>query len=303
MNFNFAIVILTYNAINTIESCLRDIIHLKKIIYCFDSSSTDGTQEYLNKNKINVKIIPKKLFDHSGTRNLAYQTLKNQYEYLVYITQDSYINSESLESLLSSFDNPKIAVAYGRQMPHKNADPFAIHSRMYNYPSISKTNFFSKNQTNDISTAFNSNSYSSYRVKALEDIGGFPIKNIVSEDLLVSAMLLLKGWGTCYNAHAIAAHSHNLTLIKEFKRYFDIGVSHYENRNVFSQFTNLKSEGLKFVISELKFLYPKSKYLILISLIKNILKFCGFFIGKKHFLINKKIKFFLSDSNFYFDNS
>ena len=41
-------------------------------------------------------------------------------------------------------------------------------------------------------TAFNSNSFAAYRRKALKDVGGFPINTILSEDMYVTAKMLLK---------------------------------------------------------------------------------------------------------------
>ena len=75
-------------------------------------------------------------------------------------------------------------------------------------------------------TAFNSNSFAAYRRKALKDVGGFPINTILSEDMYVTAKMLLKNWSVAYCADAKVYHSHNYTIWQEFKRYFDIGVFH-----------------------------------------------------------------------------
>ena len=77
-----------------------------------------------------------------------------------------------------------------------------------------------------IKAAFLSNSFAAYRRSALESVGGFPSDTIFGEDTFAAAKMLLNGWKIAYSAEATVYHSHNLTFIEEFRRYFDIGVFH-----------------------------------------------------------------------------
>ncbi len=81
--------------------------------------------------------------------------------------------------------------------------------------------------------------------EALEAVGGFaPV--IMCEDQYVAARMLEAGYSIYYAADASVIHSHNYSLMEEFKRYFDLGVffgSH--ERWIVDHFGTAGSEGYR----------------------------------------------------------
>ncbi len=143
-------------------------------ILVIDSGSTDGSDQIAVDAGFGLLRIDKRDFDHGGTRQLAAQQL-GDHEVIIFLTQDAVLSShDALGRLVASFDDPKVGVAYGRQLPRDGASPIEAHARLFNYPAES-----SKRTLNDvprlgIKTAFTSNSFAAYRTAALFAVGGFP---------------------------------------------------------------------------------------------------------------------------------
>ena len=86
-------------------------------------------------------------------------------------------------------------------------------------------------------------------------------------------------------------HSHGYSLIEEFKRYFDIGVFHQQEKWLLDEFGKPEGEGKKYVISELRYLIQMNKYhLIPLSILRNATKYLGYSVGKN----NKKLPVWLN---------
>ncbi len=137
-------------------------------------------------------------------------------------------------------------------------------------------------------------------MKRLAAVGGFPGKNIVSEDTLVSARMLLAGWKVAYCAEAQVYHSHGYSLWEEFQRYFDIGVFHAREPWIRQTFGGAEKEGLRFLSSELKFLRQTRPALILSALGRLPVRYLGFRAGLEERFIPRMLKRHLSmQKNFW----
>jgi len=225
--------------------------------------------------------FPPEKFNHGGTRNFALNEARG--EIVVFLTQDSVPEDGSVEKLAKVFDSKDIAVAYGRQLPAKNATAFAAHARFFNYSEAPYVRGYNDREKYGIKTVFNSNSFSAYRKKALLSAGGFPEEAILSEDMVAAAKLLKNGFRIAYVPEARAFHSHNYGIYKEFQRYFDIGVFHKKEKWIIDEFGRAEGEGLSFVISELKYLLNNGKwYLIPVAFLRNLGKYKGYFLGKHY---------------------
>ncbi|MBA0205332.1 glycosyltransferase family 2 protein [Pectobacterium aroidearum] len=258
-------------------------------VLVLDSSSSDDTAEISKKYGFKVEVIQRKNFNHGGTRNLGVSFLKNT-DIVIFLTQDSLPEAECIRNISSIFDcDEKIAVAYGRQLPHDDANPLAAHARYYNY---NKESFFSEyidKEKYGIKTVFTSNSFAAYRVEYFKKLGGFPTKTILSEDMYFAAKAIMAGYKTAYVSDAIVKHSHNYTPIEEFKRYFDIGVFHCDEEWIRINFGGAGGEGFKFIISEFKYLIKNHPLWIPRACVHNFFKICGYKIGKKYKLLPKSI--------------
>ena len=209
-------------------------------------------------------------------------------KYIIFLTQDALLDSEdSLYSIIKPFDDNMIGAVCGRQLPHDNANLLAKHSRLFNYKQESRVNTRANIPELGLKTAFMSNSFAAYNIKLLKEVNGFPENIILGEDLYVSAKMILKGYKTFYCSEAIVKHSHNYSLFEEFKRYFDIGVSHVSISDFLVEFKSPNKEGLRYLISELDYTIKRySLFWFCNSLIRSCLKFIGYNLGKHHLKIN-----------------
>jgi rhamnosyltransferase len=131
-----------------------------------------------------------------------------------------------------------------------------------------------------IKTAFLSNSFAAYRRSTFWDMGGFPDDVIFGEDMILAAKLILAGYGIAYNASACVFHSHDYSPCEQFGRYFDIGVLHARQSWVQDRFGNIRGEGMRYVLSELKSVRKFGLYWICSSLVSSAMKCAGYKLGR-----------------------
>src|ERR1017187_3285122 len=244
-----------------------------------DSNSDDGTRELASAEGYQVFRIDRRDFNHGGTRQLALKRVPWA-SIAVYLTQDAFLATpDSLDLLLSAFEDRRVAAAYGRQLPRAGAGPIEAHARLFNYPAQSDVRDFESRHTLGIKAAFLSNSFSAYRVSELQEVGGFPSDVIMAEDAIVAGRLLMAGWKTAYVAEAQVYHSHPFTIGQEFRRYFDIGVCHRREGWLREEFGDPGGEGKRFVMSELAYLAPHHLHLVPYALLRTASKAIGYQLG------------------------
>ena len=249
-------------------------------VYIIDSGSC--VEDYLNElDGLSYTIITTtpQNFNHGGTRQAAAEACKG-YQYLIYMTQDAIpANEFTLHNLLTAFENPKVGCAYGRQLPHKDATILAARARHFNYPEGSRFKGTADAPELGIKVSFISDTFAAYRPAALEEIGGFPSDVILGEDTYVASKMVLAGWLHAYVADAQVYHSHNYTIMQEFKRYFDTGVFHARESWIQQSFGKAEGEGKKFVLDELKYLIKNKPLLVFSTILRDGFKFLGYKLG------------------------
>lgn len=246
-----------------------------------DSASTDGTNFSTLPANWSLHRIASEDFNHGGTRNLALALLPACADIVVFITQDALLaDPHSLALLVSVFSDPAVACAYGRQLPHDSATPVAAHARLFNYPDASRTVSLNDKAKLGLKACFMSNSFAAYRVADLQAVGGFPSDVILGEDMSVAARLLMAGKSVAYVADACAHHSHNYSVMQEFRRYFDTGVFHARSPWLLAEFGSAGGEGLRFVRSELAYLWRHAPGWIPSALVRTAAKLIGYRLGR-----------------------
>jgi rhamnosyltransferase len=91
-------------------------------ICAIDSGSTDRTRELLAAAGARVLEIPRAEFQHGAARNRCAQEARG--EHLVFLSQDALPADERcLAELLAAFDDPRVAGATARILPHPGDDP------------------------------------------------------------------------------------------------------------------------------------------------------------------------------------
>lgn len=273
----------TYNGVAGFKRLLDSMrSESSKIDLCIiDSSSYDGTQELAKERVKNVTVIHSSEFNHGGTRQLMVDQ-NPDYDIYVFLTQDAYLADEdAIKKIIEPFSDPMVGAVCGRQLPHLDATPLAEHARRFNYPDGVQIRSMDDVPKLGIKTVFISNSFAAYRGTALRAVGGFPKHVIFAEDMYVVAKMLMSGWKMAYAGNAKCHHSHNYTLLEEFERYFDMGVFHAREPWIRQHFGGAGGEGLRFMISEIKFLGLSRVYLWPSAFIHNIAKFLGYKLGQQ----------------------
>lgn len=250
----------------------------RKII--IDSGSNDNTIKDAIAFGFEVIEINKSEFNHGKTRQQLVDAATD-IDICVFLTQDAILASpDSIANLVDAFDDPEVGMAYGRQLPHKNAGALETHARLFNYPAVSEKLSLVDVNRKGFKTFFCSNSFSAYRKSALEAVGGFPSDSIMGEDAIVAAKMLMAGYKKAYMADATVYHSHSYTLKEEFKRYFDTRVFHEQNKWLIDKFGKPTGEGMKFIKSELKYIIKNDFKSILKSITSLGAKWMGYKSGK-----------------------
>lgn len=247
-----------------------------------DSASSDHTVQIARNMGFAVNIIDGAQFDHGGTRNqAAFQAEPT--DIVIFLTQDAILTGvESLINLVQAFNDPLVAVAYGRQLPHGNANPIASHARYFNYSNKAYVCGLSDKDAKGLKTVFASNSFAAYRMSVFRDLGGFPCKTILSEDMYFASRAVLAGYRVAYVSQACVQHSHNYSPFEEFRRYFDIGVFQATEPWIGQAFGGAGGEGRRFLISEWHYLRHNAPWWIPRAWLHDFLKIVGYKLGKAH---------------------
>lgn len=249
-------------------------------IIIVDSSYSDDAQGIAESFGARLLKIKSGEFDHGGTRTMAAEEAKG--DIVIFLTQDALPSDEqAIENLVRPFEDVTVGAAYGRQLPYPDASPLAAHLRLFNYPEKSFLRSLKDKEKFKIRTPFLSNAFSAYRKKALLQAGGFKRRLILSEDTYAGAKLLLAGYKIAYAADARVYHSHNYTILQEFRRYFDIGVFHKAEEWILEEFGRAEGEGIAYVRSAAEYLMRKGRYFLLPELaLRTALKFAGYSLGR-----------------------
>lgn len=200
-----------------------------------DSGSTDGTIEFLRRQPVRLVQIPSSDFNHGLTRALAVREARG--DIVVFTVQDALpVDGHWMQPLVNALDDPRVAGAYSRQLPRRDATPF-VRERLNRWVVTSET---SRRQVIDNPAEFErlsplqrfqrivfDNVSSAVRRRVAIDI---PFRDRrFGEDLDWSYRVLLAGQAIAYVPASCVIHSHDRSLGYEFKRAY---LTHQHLRNL-----------------------------------------------------------------------
>lgn len=278
-----ALIIPTRNAVEHLDRLLPALkaqTLQPDTVLVVDSSSTDATVSRFQAFGAQVHVIAAKDFNHGGTRRWASQQVDA--DAMILMTQDAIpATPQTFANLYEELhQDPRNGVAYGRQLPHPGAGVLEAQSRQFNYTRQSRSKSLADAPELGIKTCFSSDSFSIYRRSALEAVGGFPVDVIGSEDAHVAARMILNGYQVRYAASACVQHSHNYSLLQEFRRYFDIGVFYGRERWIRDAFGAAGGEGKRYVLAEIQALREAGAlHRVPEVLLRSTLKLLGYRLG------------------------
>lgn len=271
-------------------------------IIVIDTNSKDKTRQICEKYEL-VKFIHINdgEFDHGGTRNMAAKRASG--DILVFMTQDAEPENEFfLEEITKKLGKDNIVASYGRQMAREDATVLEKFARDFNYNNIELIKSKDDIEKLGIKAFFMTNVCSAFITKEFWEIGAFPEKTILNEDMIISSKFILSGKKIHYAANARVIHSHDYTYIQQFKRNFDIAVSLVDYDEIL-KYAKSESEGVKYVKEAIKHLIKIKKiYLIPHLIIDSGFRFIGYKAGMNYKRIPMKLVKKMSMHSFYFNN-
>lgn len=238
----------------------------------------DFQKEYGN---ILVRHITKADFDHGATRN--YGVSLSKAPYFVMMTDDAIpADHRLLEELLRPFENKKVGMSYARQIPAEGCKVLESYTRSFNYPEFSCIKSADNMKDMGLKAFFASNVCAAYRRDIFDELKGFTNHTIFNEDMIYGRGLLDAGYLIAYEAEAVVAHSHNYSAFLQFRRNFDLGVSHALYPGVFAGLP-AESEGIRLVKKSCGYVLRQGKPWLIVKLIwQSGFKYMGYFWGKRY---------------------
>lgn len=259
-------------------------------------------QKIYGKKSIHVHVVAvrKREFDHGGTRRLGV-SLSNA-DYFLMMTQDAVPADDYLvERLIGALKEENCAAAYARQCAPFNSSMVEQCTRLFNYPRESRTKTKEDLAKLGIKAYFCSDVCTAYKRAAYEQAGGFPQRTIFNEDAILASALLEAGYGISYVAEARVMHSHNYSLGEQFRRNFDLGVSHAEYRDIFAA-VPAEREGTKMVMRILEYLVGQRRYFDVLDLLfQSTAKLMGYQAGRHYRMLPRPLVRRCSANPGYFD--
>jgi rhamnosyltransferase len=247
-------------------------------IIIIDSSSDDDTVPVAKNFGTKTIVIPRESFNHGKTRNIA--ALEAQGDIIVFMTQDALpADNALLHKLTAPLKKPEIAATYGKHVPKSDATPLEVFARYFNYPDQGSVKGTDDVKKYGNKTFFFSNVCSSMKKEYFLKVGMFPDDVRANEDMLIAAKFIRGGYEVAYVPEAMVVHSHNLSLLKLFRRYYDIGSSIRDNKSIL-QDIEAKGEGIRFVKEQIDYIVKQRKYFWLPRIfLESLTKYTGYRAG------------------------
>ena len=226
------IVILTKNAAAYLPETLPTIfdqqVDFKYEVLAIDSGSQDGSLELLSRFPVRLVQIPPESFNHGETRNLGARSASPDSQYIVFLSHDAMpANSSWLRCLVEPLvADPDVAGAFSRHTPRPGASASVVRQlvqltqsggsqRLVKQMPSSEDEFKAKK----FYYVFFSNTSSILR-KSIWEKYPFP-KADFAEDASWAEQVLRAGYKIVFEPGSVIIHSHNYTLIEQFRQNVD----------------------------------------------------------------------------------
>ena len=205
----------TYNGEKSLELCMESLksqAYVDIELCVIDSTSTDNSVKIIQKHFPDtlIKKIPKKDFNHGGTRNILIQMATS--EYIFFLTQDVILGDQYLlRCLVTEVKNEKIALAFCRHVPYPSHNDFIKRDTNGTFSNL-RSKFAKPSGLEDLENdpfglPFSSNNACMYKKSLLSK---YPFEMIVyGEDQVWTKMILNKGYLKSYLHSSFVIHSHD----------------------------------------------------------------------------------------------
>lgn len=230
MKTNIAVVIPNWNGKQYLKNCVDSLMgqSIKANIIVVDNGSVDGSNEYVEQNYPQIKLI-KLTSNHGFTGGVNVgikEAIKTNQEFVALFNNDAIADKNWLEDLVTAMgDHKKVGIVTGKFMRNdkKHLDSTGDFLTTRGLPFPRGRNEVDKGQYDNSNYVFGATGGASlYRVRMLKQIGLFDEKFFAYfEDVDISFRAQLAGWKVYYEPKAIAYHEVGGTSSKlgSFSRY------------------------------------------------------------------------------------
>ena len=237
------VVIPTYNGMGELEPVVESLRQQRNFdalqIHCIDSSSSDGTTEWLRKQPdISTTVIDQKTFQHGRTRNEG--AALGTAPIIAFLTQDAIpTNASWAPDILKMFNHvPEAAGLFGRHEPYPDHPEYVRQeitqhfANMLKHPLVlSKATDPEKWASGDLGWRqllhFYSDNNSAMRRSVWNDI---PYPEVdYGEDQVWARDIIEAGYTKLYAPTACVYHSHDYTPEETYKRSKTEGAFFYQH--------------------------------------------------------------------------
>ena len=258
---------------------------------------------FLEGRKVEISLhhIKREDFDHAYARNLAASF--SCAEYFLTMTDDAVPADKMLtKELLKAFSlDSRIAEVYARQLCTKDSSFDEVLSRSFNYGEKLEIKGIEDVNRLGIKCFFASNVCCMYKKAVFRELQGFRSPTIFNEDMIFAARAEKAGYKVVYNPMAKVYHSHHYTAVQQFRRNFDLGVSHRDFPEVFS-LVPPEREGMKMFRQNARALVSEGKALLLVPLFfRTGARFLGYKAGKNYPVLPRILRNAITLNPQYFD--
>jgi rhamnosyltransferase len=126
---------------------------------------------------------------------------------------------------------------------------------------------------------------------------------LTGEDTVAAAKLLRKGHKIAYTADAVVKHSHNYSLLQEFKRYYDTGYARKEYADLIEAPSRDTRRGSQYTQLMIKSLLKTDPWRLPYGVIQCFVKFAGYKIGQSTHRAPNWVKKMLSSQSHYWNGN
>ena len=276
----------------------------KELFINLDTEDKEELKIILEKSLICLININEKEFDHGASRNIILKYSNS--DYIIFFTNDAVPYDEDLiKNLVLGFSNDSlIKASYARQIPFKDAYYKEKLIREFNYPNYDIIKSIDTIDKYGIKNYYMSNVCAIYDYNYFKNNNGFIENIILNEDTYFAYKIINDGYKVLYNSNALVYHSHNYNYIKQFKRYFDIGVSHNKDEILLKNI-GANKEGFKLTKYVIIKMLKSFKIIELIDFIIDLVfRYLGFILGKNYKKLDKKTSLkFTMNKNYFLRNN
>lgn len=282
--YTVSIVIPTLNAAAYLPELARSFdmqTLLPTEVLVIDSESTDSTTQVADSLGWLSLSIPRSEFDHGNTRNMGARQTSG--DVIVFLTQDALpANPDWLKELTLPLENGTVGATFSRQVARDDASLREKYARLGNYPETPTIYSLEDVGRVGVRAMFLSNVSSATRRTTFEAVGGFASRAILNEDGYYAAALLQHGLSVAYVPSSEVLHSHDYGAAMQFRRYFDIGVSHTDGPPLMRG-AGTTGAGLKFAVGQLRHLAGQQAFgEAFLAVVETGAKWLGYNLGKHY---------------------